>query len=197
MTSSRVILASSSPRRHELLAALGVEFSTAVADVDETPAADETADAMVLRLAAAKASAIASEPGDVVIGADTAVVLGQRIFGKPAGRADALAMLAALSGRTHRVVTGVAVRRGDELTTALSSTDVRFRDIDPDEARRYWHSGEPRDKAGAYAIQGRGGIFVAAIMGSYSGVVGLPVFETARLLATAGVDVLGAAARTT
>ena len=197
MTTPTLILASTSPRRRELLATLGVEFRTAAVDIDETPAQGEAADAMVLRLAVGKARAAPAAPGSVVIGADTAVVLGSRIFGKPAGADDALAMLAALSGRTHRVVTGVAVRCGDAVSTALSSTDVRFRDIDPDEAARYWHSGEPHDKAGAYAIQGRGGIFVEAIMGSYSGVVGLPVFETARLLAAAGVDVLGDAAATT
>ena len=99
-------------------------------------------------------------------------------------------MLSVLSGKTHRVVTGVAVRKGETVTSALSSTDVSFRDIDPDEARRYWHSGEPQDKAGAYAIQGRGGAFVRAIMGSYSGVVGLPIFETAELLRKAGIDPL-------
>jgi len=146
---------------------------------------------MVLRLAGAKAlAAAAAGAAPVVIGADTAVVLGNRVFGKPSGPDDALAMLDALSGRTHRVVTGVAVRSQRGLRTALSATDVRFREIRPDEALAYWQSGESRDKAGAYAIQGRGGVFVEAIRGSYSGVVGLPVFETARLLQAAGLDVL-------
>lgn len=125
-----------------------------------------------------------------VIGADTAVALGDRWFGKPAGQADAAAMLAALSGRTHEVLTGVAVHRDGRLRTALSRTSVTFRDIDPEEAAHYWHSGEPADKAGGYAIQGLGGVFVAAIEGSYSGVVGLPVFETAALLSGAGLPLL-------
>ena len=101
-------------------------------------------------------------------------------------------MLAALSGSTHKVLTGVALSVNGELRAALSTTDVKFREISPGEARRYWHSGEPRDKAGAYAIQGRGGMFVQAIMGSYSGVVGLPVFETVELLKAAGFDTLPA-----
>ena len=144
---------------------------------------------MVLRLAKAKAEAAEVDAGTIVIGADTAVVLGDEVFGKPAGRDDAMAMLAALSGKTHQVITGVAVRSGAGLQTALSISEVRFREISPDEALAYWQSGEPRDKAGAYAIQGRGGVFVAAISGSYSGVVGLPVFETAGLLRDAGLDI--------
>ena len=99
-------------------------------------------------------------------------------------------MLTRLSGRAHEVMTGVAVATADAVRSAVSTTTVRFRDIGPDEARRYWHSGEPRDKAGAYAIQGRGGLFVEAIEGSYSGVVGLPVFETAALLQKAGIDTM-------
>jgi septum formation protein len=126
----------------------------------------------------------------VVIGADTAVVLGDEVFGKPGNRDECLAILAALSGRVHRVMTGVAVRSSRGMQTAVSTTDVVFREIRPDEALAYWQSGEPRDKAGAYAIQGRGGVFVAAITGSYSGVVGLPVFETAALLQDAGYRVL-------
>ena len=192
MNESRLILASSSPRRRELLEALGASFEVRVADVDETPLADEPADAMVLRLAAAKAGAVTRADDEVVLGADTAVVLGDRAFGKPTDEADALDMLAALSGRAHRVMTGVAVAGPDGTRSILSDTEVRFRDIDPDEARRYWHSGEPRGKAGAYAIQGLGGLFVEAVSGSYSGVVGLPVFETAGLLKAAGVELLPA-----
>jgi septum formation protein len=142
---------------------------------------------MVLRLAQDKALAGAPAGPAVVIGADTTVVLGDEIFGKPQDEADALDMLARLSGRTHRVVTGVAVWNGRETQVALSSTDVRFREIGPDEALAYWQSGEPADKAGAYAIQGRGGVFVEAIAGSYSGVVGLPVYETMELLRNAGL----------
>ena len=162
------------------------------AEVDEEPREGEDAEQMVLRLAIAKATAIVAMPDEIVLGADTAVVLDGKIFGKPRDEADALRMLGELSGRAHRVLTGVAVCRRGRLSSALSNTEVQFREIDPDEARCYWHSGEPRDKAGAYAIQGRGGMFVKAIMGSYSGVVGLPVFETARLLRDAGLELLPA-----
>ena len=183
-------LASSSPRRQEILAALGLEFSVGGPDVDETRRDGESAGDMVLRLAQAKAEAGSGVPGSVVIGADTAVVLGERVFGKPVDEADAIDMLVQLSGRTHQVLTGVAVRDDGETRSVLSSTDVRFREIRQDEARNYWQSGEPADKAGAYAIQGLGGVFVEGISGSYSGVVGLPVFETVTLLEKAGVRVL-------
>ena len=193
MTEPRLILASSSPRRREILEALGAEFRILVADVDETPLAGESPAEMVIRLAASKASAVERADRDVALGADTAVVLGDRSFGKPGDEQEALEMLDALSGRTHRVLTGVAVVGPEGTGSTLSDTEVRFRDIDPDEARRYWHSGEPNGKAGAYAIQGLGGLFVESIVGSYSGVVGLPVYETAGLLAAAGIDLLGAA----
>jgi len=189
-TKAPIVLASSSPRRREILEALGVPFRVAPADVDETPLPGEAADAFVLRLASAKAAAAAAAHGEVVIGADTAVVIDGRILGKPVDADDALAMLAALSGRAHRVLTGIAVRTTEGTRTALSDTVVEFRDIGRDEALAYWQSGEPRDKAGAYAIQGLGGAFVARIAGSYSGVVGLPAFETARLLGEAGVEII-------
>ena len=184
-------LASSSPRRRELLATFGFEFTVEAVDLEERRLEGEAPQDMVLRLAAAKACAARRGGQRFVLGADTAVVLDERVFGKPADGADAAAMLAALSGRRHQVMSGVALRAGDAVTTALSVTDVIFRDIRPDEARRYWQSGEPADKAGAYAIQGLGGVFVASIEGSYTGVVGLPVFETAELLRGAGLDVLG------
>ena len=183
-------LASSSPRRRQILEALGLEFTAAGADVDETPVAGEPAEAMVLRLAEAKARAGGKDAATVVIGADTAVVLDGAMFGKPRNRADALAMLAALSGRRHRVLTGVAVKSPQGITSVLSTSEVEFREIDPDEAQAYWQSGEPADKAGAYAVQGLGGVFVSSIAGSYSGVVGLPVFETTALLQRAGIDVM-------
>lgn len=190
MPGPMLILSSSSPRRREILTSMGLEFTVRRVDVDEQPAANEAASDMVLRLAVAKATALPAVANEIVIGADTAVVLEAAIFGKPQDEADALRMLAALSGQAHKVMTGVAVATAAAVETALSVTDVRFREIDPDEARRYWHSGEPRDKAGAYAIQGRGAAFVEAIMGSYTGVVGLPAFETARLLRRAGLDTL-------
>ncbi len=181
-------LASSSPRRREILEAMGLRFSCDRVDVDEQQLDGEAADHMVLRLAAAKAGAADVSEGVIVIGADTAVVLGNEIFGKPGDRQQGLEMLAALSGRTHKVLTGVAVKSPRGIFDALSATEVRFREIGPDEALAYWHSGEPRDKAGAYAIQGRGGVFVESIAGSYSGVVGLPVYETGCLLRQAGFD---------
>lgn len=158
--------------------------------MDETPLPGEAAEDMVLRLASAKALALDVGESDVVIGADTAVVVDHIALGKPRDEEDAIGMLMRLSGRQHSVVTGVAVRGAGGIQAVLSATNVQFRDIGRDEARAYWQSGEPRDKAGAYAIQGLGGAFVENIEGSYSGVVGLPVFETIRLLHTAGVHVL-------
>ena len=169
---------------------MGLEFSAVGVDVVERRNDGESAATMVLRLAEEKVRAAEAPASQVVVGADTAVVLDDHIFGKPRDEADALFMLARLSGRTHRVLTGVAVRSGDRVRTALSATDVRFREVCPDEALAYWQSGEPCDKAGAYAIQGLGGVFVESISGSYSGVVGLPVYETAQLLREAGVTVL-------
>ncbi|MDJ0907689.1 MAG: Maf family protein [Woeseiaceae bacterium] len=190
MTSPALILASSSPRRRELLEAVGLEFEIRAADVDETRLDQEPARDMVLRLAIAKAKALPIAPETAVIGADTAVVLQGEIFSKPRDEEDAVDMLTRLSGQAHEVLTGVAVATADSVLSAVSATVVRFRDIGPDEARRYWHSGEPCDKAGAYAIQGRGGLFVEGIEGSYSGVVGLPIFETAALLQKAGIDTM-------
>jgi len=182
-------LASASPRRREILTAMGLTFTFGGAGIDESAEAGESVTGMVLRLAAAKASAVFAS-GDYsvpVLGADTIVVLDGRIFGKPQSMHDALDMLTCLSGRTHRVLTGVAVVTGEGLQTVVSATDVQFREIDPDEAAAYWQSGEPAGKAGAYAVQGLGGIFVKSIQGSYSGVVGLPVYETAKLLRGTGI----------
>jgi len=188
----RLILASGSPRRREILAALGLDFDVRPVDADETPLPGETAAEMVDRLARAKAEAAAA-PGCVVVGADTAVVLDGEMFAKPADRDDAVRMLLRLSGREHEVLTGVAVAAGGSVDAVVSRTRVRFRDIRRDEALDYWQSGEPQDKAGGYGIQGLGGVFVSNIEGSYSGVVGLPVFETATLLAKAGVRITGIA----
>jgi septum formation protein len=182
-------LASSSPRRRRILERMGLEFTAAGVGVEERQHRGEAADTMVIRLATAKACAVPAGTGSVVLGADTAVVLDGEVFGKPADREDALRMLGRLSGRRHEVMTGVAVRAGGETRSALSVTEVTFRDIGPDEALDYWQSGEPEGKAGAYAIQGRGGAFVASIAGSYTGVVGLPVVETADLLRWAGIEV--------
>jgi len=185
-------LASASPRRHEILTAMGVGFMAAGVDIDETRYDDEPVADMVCRLALAKAAAARQDldPSVPVIGADTAVAVDDLVLGKPASEDEAIGMLTCLSGRTHRVLTGVALDYAGSVSTATSVTEVRFREISPDEARAYWHSGEPRDKAGAYAVQGVGGVFVEGISGSYSGVVGLPVFETASLLKNAGLNVL-------
>lgn len=182
-------LASSSPRRQEILEALGLEFSVKPVEVDEDRLGLETPEQMVLRLAVAKANAADVDASCLVIGSDTVVVLGDEVLCKPRDRDDAVSMLLRLSDRRHRVLTGVALRGPAGVQTAVSATDVYFREISRDEALAYWHSGEPRDKAGAYGIQGLGGAFVESIKGSYSGVVGLPVFETVRLLQDAGIDV--------
>jgi septum formation protein len=182
-------LASSSPRRRELLTALGLNFSYDGVAIDESALPGEAASDLVLRLAIGKARAAydSGEHSVPVLGADTLVILDDRVFGKPKSKEEALNMLASLSGTTHQVLTGVALMANGELQTAVSVTEVQFREIHPDEAEAYWQSGEPAGKAGAYAVQGLGGIFVSAINGSYTGVVGLPVFETADLLRRAGI----------
>ena len=187
-SSLQLKLASSSPRRREILRSLGVDFEVESVHTDERRLGNEPAAEMVLRLATAKATAARS--GDIVLAADTVVVLGERILGKPVDADDAIGMLLALSGKTHAVMSGVALRSPAGIDMALSTTKVRFREIGRDEAYRYWQSGEPCDKAGAYGIQGLGGIFVTAIEGSYSGVMGLPVFETVELLKSAGIEIL-------
>jgi septum formation protein len=191
-----LILASRSPRRLELLAQIGLQPQVRSADVDETPLPAEAPAAYVRRIALAKARA-AQTPlagaGDArpVLAADTAVICDDRILGKPTDQADAARMLALLTGREHRVLTGVALIGAAE-HTLLSESRVRLRDISTTEAAAYWASGEPRDKAGGYAIQGLGAVFVAELTGSWSNVVGLPLFETAQLLAVEGIDVLSA-----
>ena len=192
MTSNPILhLASSSPRRREILEALRLAFRVEAVEVDERRLPHETPEQMVLRLAEAKARAADVDRSHFVIGSDTVVVLGDDVLGKPRDQDDAVAMLLRLSGRRHRVLTGVALRGPDGVRTTTSTTEVFFREISRDEALFYWQSGEPRDKAGAYGIQGVGGALVESINGSYSGVVGLPAFETAELLRSAGIDVLG------
>ncbi len=190
MTHSDLHLASASPRRREILTALGLSFTYDGVDIDESVLAREAVSDMALRLATSKARTAfdAGEYDVPVLGADTIVVLDDRIFGKPESKEDALQMLACLSGHTHQVLTGVAVLTHGGLQTAVSRTEVQFREIRPDEAEAYWQSGEPAGKAGAYAVQGLGGIFVSTIRGSYTGVVGLPVYETADLLVRAGIE---------
>ena len=189
-----LVLASASPRRRELLWQIGVAHRVAIANVDERPRTGESAVECVQRLALAKAKAVwqASLP---VLGADTAVVLDGEMLGKPRDRHSALAMLTRLSGRSHRVLTAVALVDGRGSQLRLSDSEVQFRTLEGAECARYWDSGEPCDKAGGYAIQGLGAVFVSRMQGSYSGVMGLPLFETAELLDAAGVPRWHLAAR--
>ncbi len=186
-----VYLASESPRRRELLQQIGVPFRVVGIAVDEAVYPGETPPAYVTRLAAAKADAGWDGSRDAnqvpVLAADTAVVLDGKILGKPAHQEEAEEMLGQLSGRTHEVLTAVALRTAKGLQSRISRSEVTFRNIAAGEAQAYWETGEPSDKAGAYAIQGRAAIFVADLRGSYSGVMGLPLFETAELLRIAGV----------
>ncbi|MBB5223220.1 septum formation protein [Amaricoccus macauensis] len=183
----RLILASASPRRLELLAQVGIRpDATLPTDIDETPLPRELARACALRLAAAKAEAIRDDDA-VVLAADTIVAVGRRILGKPTDAKEAEAFLRLLSGRRHRVVTGVAVRTPDKTRLRAVETAVRFKQLDRGEIAAYLASGEWQGKAGGYAIQGRAGALVPWIGGSYSNVVGLPLTETVNLLAAAGV----------
>ncbi|MFL1464723.1 Maf family protein [Marinobacter sp. HN1S83] len=184
-----IILASASPRRAELLTQIGLSFHTRPVDIDETPEAGELPSAYVERLAREKALAGAVDPEWLVLGSDTSVVLGGHILGKPADAAEAEATLSRLSGHTHQVMTAVALASRGRCSTCLVTTDVTFRNLSSEEIRAYVASGEPMDKAGSYGIQGLGGIFVKEIRGSYSAVVGLPLQETATLLAQAGYPV--------
>lgn len=185
-------LASQSPRRRELLTQLGYTFEIVAADIPEIPAADETPRDYALRIALEKARAGAPNAKNAwpVLGADTDVVLDGRILGKPADEADAVRMLRALSGRSHEVYSAVAIVQNLRAETVLSVTEVQFGEISDAAARAYWATGEPKGKAGAYAIQGLGAQFVRAIHGSYSGVVGLPLHETCDLLKRFGIESL-------
>jgi septum formation protein len=185
-----VYLASASPRRSELLRQIGVPFEVRPADIKEEPLAGEAPEAYVTRLAAAKAEAVWAAVGEPerrpVLAADTAVTLAGAVLGKPRDAAEAAAMLERLSGRTHRVLTAVALHAGGPLETRLSTSEVRFRATTAAERLQYCATGEPFDKAGGYGIQGHAAVFVEELRGSYSGVVGLPLFETAALLTRSG-----------
>ncbi len=181
-------LASASPRRRELLAQIGVPHVVTVPHVDEAAHAHERPHDYVQRIARAKAEAVWSADKSLpVLAADTTVVLDGTMFGKPAHRAEALDMLARLSGRTHDVLTAVALAHDGGLSLRMSVSEVRFRALSAEECGAYWETGEPRDKAGGYAIQGLAAVFIESMTGSYSGVMGLPLFETAALLQEAGV----------
>ncbi|WP_029919261.1 Maf family protein [Nevskia soli] len=194
--SAQLYLASRSPRRAQFLRQLGLRFETLPADVPEQPAPGQLpADyALATALAKARAAAAGATLALPVLGADTDVSIDGEILGKPRDRDDALAMLARLSGRTHEVCSAVVVIAGTRVESALTVTRVSFGAIDPAQALAYWASGEPADKAGAYAIQGHAARWVKRIEGSYSGVVGLPLYETCELLQRFGVDCTGAPA---
>jgi septum formation protein len=193
MTYDTIILASASERRSRLLAQIGVRHEVMAMDLDETQRDGEPAPDYVVRLAREKAEAAArrlgTRAGRAVLAADTAVVLDGRLYGKPVDEAECVAILAALAGRTHEVLTAIALLHAGTLRTAASASRVTFRAIAEAECRRYWATGEPEGKAGAYAIQGLGAVFVSNIAGSYTGVMGLPLFETAQLLQRHGVAV--------
>jgi len=197
----RIYLASRSPRRRELLTQIGVRFDLLLfragtrsdAEVDETPFPVENPDDYVVRVARAKAAfgtrilAMRHLPPRPVLSADTTLDFDGEIIGKPDDEAHACEILTRLSGKTHRVLTSVAVADGDRIEHVRSISEVRFRDLSADEIQRYVASGEPMDKAGAYGLQGRAAIFVAEVKGSPSGIVGLPLCETAQLLKGFGV----------
>ena len=187
--STQIILASASPRRKELLDQIKVSYQVHPVDLDETPLPNEKPLEYVQRLAAEKSAACVTRlKTDLpVLAADTAVVLGDIIMGKPKDQVDAVAMLSQLSGKTHQVYSAISLR-GYEHNQAVSITEVTFRHLTRQEILAYWLTGEPLDKAGSYAIQGRGGMFVESIVGSFSGVVGLPLFETAQLLSKQGIE---------
>jgi septum formation protein len=196
MIERSIYLASRSPRRRELLSQIGVRFHLLLfrarpgedVDVDEAPLAGELPAVYVERLARAKAEAgwrrlmQRNLPQAPVLAADTTVALGGRIFGKPANREEAADMLAALSDTQHEVLTAIALKLGERLDSAVSRSEVRFRKLSAEEIRQYAATGECDDKAGAYAIQGRAARFIVELRGSYSGVMGLPLYETAQLL---------------
>ncbi len=185
----QLILASASPRRKELLDQIRVSYEVYPVNLDETPLPNEKPLAYVRRLAAEKSAACVAELNTQlpVLAADTAVILGDLILGKPQNQKDAVEMLTRLSGKTHQVYSAISLR-GREHRQAVSITGVTFRSLTEREIIDYWHTGEPIDKAGSYAIQGMGCIFVESIVGSFSGVVGLPLFETAELLTKQGIE---------
>jgi len=187
VTEPRILLASASPRRSELLRQVGIAHSIRPVDIDESVHVGEAPSAYVLRLAEAKAAALwrqlAAAERKPVLAADTTVALEGEIFGKPGSLDEARAMLGRLSGRTHEVHTAVAVLHERGAAARVNSSTVTFRALTPAEIDGYWHTGEPADKAGGYAVQGRAAAFISHIAGSYSGIMGLPLYETWELLA--------------
>lgn len=185
-----LVLASASPRRRELLQQIGVQFSVLPVDICEDVHPDEDPETYVARLAKEKAEAgLARSDAAAVLGSDTSVVMSGEILGKPVDADDAERMLMSLSDSNHQVMTGVALATAQETQVCVVTTVVHFKELSPETCRAYWQSGEPRDKAGAYGIQGLGAVFVDRIEGSYSSVVGLPLAETAEMLTQAGIPI--------
>ena len=178
----KLILASQSPRRRELMQLFSCPFTVEVADIDETMDPRKNPYEEVARVSRLKAGAIAREEDDVVVAADTIVVLGSRVLGKPKDEADAESMLTALSGRDQQVMTGLTVLRGNKAVTVTEVTDIHFRPLSPEEIRAYVQSGEPMDKAGAYGIQGGAALFAEKMVGDYYNVMGLPVCTLWKIL---------------
>ena len=192
----KIVLASQSPRRKELLGKMGLEFTTKAPEIDETALSGLPARQLVEALSREKALWVArqEDPEAIVIGSDTVVVRDGEILGKPASPAQAEEMLASLSGRSHEVCTGITVCQGDRVVSQVEVTQVTFRHLTPQEIARYVRTGEPMDKAGAYGIQGLGALLVEGIQGDYSAVVGLPVCRLGRILLDFGVDCLALSA---
>jgi len=192
----QLILASSSPRRQELLRQIGIPFVVEAPDVDEHAVEARSPAELVEQLALRKARAVAAQhPADIVLGADTVVVVDGEVLGKPADRTEAEAMLARLSGRPHQVLTGVAVVRGGEELVAHEETVVRFAPLTREQIQWYVETGEPMDKAGAYGIQGRAAALIASISGDYFNVVGLPLHRTVQMLTQFGYPIFTGGAR--
>ena len=186
-----LILASQSPRRRELLGLTGLDFSVRVADIDETMDPGKSPFDEVARVSRLKALATERAEGDVVIAADTIVVCGGEVLGKPRDEADARRMLGLLSGRDHQVMTGVTVLRGDEAVTFTEVTDLHFRPLSEKEIARYVATGEPMDKAGSYGIQGGAALFCTGMKGDYYNVMGLPVCALGEVLKKTAPELMG------
>jgi septum formation protein len=193
-----IYLASASPRRSALLTQIGIAHQVRPVDVDERPRTGEQPQDYVQRVALLKAQTLQRQLGAAerlpVLGSDTAVVLDSEILGKPSDENDCARMLRLLSGRTHQVFTAVALCGAEGCVSKLSVSDVTFRTLSSEEISAYWRSGEPADKAGGYAVQGHAAVFIERISGSYSGIMGLPLYETAQLLASAGLMLTATAA---
>jgi septum formation protein len=191
MNVNRIVLASASPRRYELLRQIGITAEVLAANIDESMLTNEMANVCVNRLAQAKAAAVASmHPDAIVVAADTLISCENIVLGKPSNIEDALMIWHKLSNKTHQVFTGVAVFFQEYKLSIVNVSDVTFAEISDESMQAYWLTGEPIDKAGAYAIQGHAAAWIKEIRGSYSGIMGLPLFETAQLLKSLGVKTL-------